>query len=89
MNHPNLTVFLLLKKQVNSVFFRLKGSCVHITAMFFCIEAAVRGGYTNPACTSKVCTWNVPAQITIVQPVQAKEMNFKASKLNKCMETLF
>lgn len=55
--------------------------------MFFRIEAAVRGGYTNPACTSKVCTWNIPAQKTIVQPVRAKEMNFTASKFNKGMET--
>ena len=87
MNHPNLTVFLLLKKQT-LCFFRLGGSCVHITAMFFRIEAAVRGGYTNPACTSKVCSWNVPAQKTIVQSVRAKEMNFKASKFSKGMETL-
>ena len=66
-------------------FCRLGGSCVHITAMFFRIEAAVRGGFTNlvVACTSKACTWNVPSQKTVTEPVRAKDMNFTAGKLNK------
>ncbi|XP_028407527.1 uncharacterized protein LOC114530141 [Dendronephthya gigantea] len=39
----------------------LLGSCNHVTAMLFRIEAAVSSGVTKPTCTSKLSTWNVPA----------------------------
>ena len=53
--------------------------------MFFRIEAAVRGGFTNlvVACTSNACTWNVPSQKTVIDPVRTKGMNFTAAKFNK------
>lgn len=65
------------------LFDRLGGSCVHITAMFFRIEAAVRAGFNNPACTSKPCSWTVPAQKTQIEPLRVKDMTFKAAKFNK------
>ena len=51
--------------------------------MFVRIEAAVRAGHTNPACTSKLSTWNVPAKKTKIDPMKAKDMNFKKAKFNK------
>ena len=39
----------------------LLGSCNHVTAMLFRVEAAVSSGITKPTCTSKLSAWNVPA----------------------------
>ena len=39
----------------------LLGSCNHVTAMLFRVEAAFSSGITKPTCTSKLSTWNVPA----------------------------
>ena len=39
----------------------LLGSCNHVTAMLFRVEAAVSSGVTKPTCTSKLSAWNVPA----------------------------
>ena len=33
-------------------------ACSHIAAILFKIEAAVRLGLNDPACTSKTCVWN-------------------------------
>jgi hypothetical protein len=66
-----------------SFIYRLGGSCAHITAMFFRIEAAIRSGVTNPACTSQPCTWTVPAQKTQIEPQSVRDMIFKAAKFNK------
>jgi hypothetical protein len=38
----------------------LLGSCNHVIAMLFRVEAAVSSGITKPTCTSKLCEWNVP-----------------------------
>ncbi|XP_070550367.1 uncharacterized protein [Ptychodera flava] len=58
-------------------------SCIHVTAMFFRIEAAVRTGQTNFACTSKLCQWNIPKGKTKIKPMRVRDMNFKAAKFNK------
>ena len=39
----------------------LLGSCNHVTAMLFRIEAAVSSGVTKPTCTSRLAAWNVPS----------------------------
>ena len=39
----------------------LAGSCNHVAAILFRIEAALSSGITKPTCTGKLCTWNVPA----------------------------
>ena len=50
----------ILKKQakIMSVHFScmagMSGTCNHVAAIFFRVEAAVRLGLTNPACTTKV-----------------------------------
>jgi len=38
----------------------LLGSCNHVTAMLFRVEAAIFSGITKPTCTSKLSAWNVP-----------------------------
>ena len=38
----------------------LLGTCNHVTAMLFRVEAAVSSGLTKPTCTGKLCAWNVP-----------------------------
>ena len=51
--------------------------------MFFRVEAAVRAGHTNPACTSKLCVWDVPQTKTAGESLRVKDMDFKATKFNK------
>ena len=38
--------------------YSLGETCSHIAALLFKVEACVRLGYTNLACTSRPCTWN-------------------------------
>ena len=38
--------------------YSLGETCSHIAALLFKVEACVRLGYTNVACTSRPCTWN-------------------------------
>ncbi|XP_070562483.1 uncharacterized protein [Ptychodera flava] len=61
----------------------LGSSCIHITAMFFRIEAAVRTGQTNFSCTAKLCQWNIPRGRTKIDPIRVCDMEFKAAKFNK------
>ena len=35
----------------------MSGTCLHVAAMFYRVEAAVRLGLTNPSCTEKSCHW--------------------------------
>lgn len=64
----------------------MSGSCIHVMALLFRIEAANRNGMTNPACTSKECVWNVPiGNKTVIKPSRICDMEWKASKLNKGM----
>ncbi|XP_067028284.1 uncharacterized protein [Acropora muricata] len=65
------------------LYYRMSGSCIHVTALVFRIEAANRTGMTNPACTSKQCLWNKPADKTVIKPAKIIDMDWKAAKLNK------
>ena len=38
---------------------------------------------TNPACTSKQCVWNKPADKTVIKPAKIIDRDWKAAKLNK------
>lgn len=60
----------------------MSGSCIHVTALLFHI-AANRTGMTNPACTSKQCLWDKPADKTVIKPVKIIDMDWKKAKLNK------
>ena len=57
--------------------------CIHVTALLFRLESANINGLTNPACTSKLCVWNVPGTSTDVKPIKIADMDLKSSKLNK------
>ena len=59
------------------------GSCIHISALLFRVEAANRTGMTNPACTSKPCAWSQPSAKTVIKPTKIMDMDWKAAKLNK------
>jgi hypothetical protein len=61
----------------------MSGSCIHVTALLFRVEAANRNALTNPACTSQRCAWNVPVNKTIIQPRQICDMEWKAAKFKK------
>jgi len=47
----------------------------HIAAALFRVEAAIRAGLNNPACTAKACEW-LPNR-TKVQPMKMRDINFK------------
>lgn len=64
-------------------------TCTHITALLVRVEAANRNGKTNPACTSRLCVWNVPSENTVLKPKKNAEMNWKSSKLNKGNSTRY
>ena len=51
--------------------------------MFFRVEATVRAGHTNPACTSNLCVWDVPQTKTAGESLRVKDMDFNATKFNK------
>ena len=46
----------------------LNGTCNHIAAMLFRVQAAVSQGLTNPTCTSRLATWNVPSECARFEP---------------------
>ena len=49
-------------------------TCNHVAAAMFRIEAAVRNGFTNPACTSSANKW-LPSHQEVA-PVKVKNLNF-------------
>lgn len=60
----------------------LLGSCTHVTAMLFRVEAAVSSGITKPTCTSLLSAWNVPvATKSILKPI--KEITFAKTTYKK------
>jgi len=67
----------------------MSSSCIHVTALLFRVEAANRNGLTNPACTSRECSWNVPQQSSKVKPTRICDINWTASKLNKGEDEIF
>ena len=54
----------------------MSGTCLHVAAMFYRVEAAVRLGLTNPSCTEKSCQW-LPNRSDVVP---AKVKDFKLSR---------
>ena len=52
----------------------MSGTCNRVAAMLFRVEAAVRLGFTNPACTTKSCEW-LPNRED-VQSTKVKNLSF-------------
>jgi len=63
----------------------LKAHCTcmgnHIAAALFRVEAAIRLGLNNPACTTKACEW-LPNR-KAVEPVKIKNMNLNRENFGK------
>ena len=65
----------------------LMGTCNHVTAMLFRVEAAVTSGLTRPTKTSILSTWNVPTGVKInLKPLPVAEMVFEQSHYTKTSE---
>ena len=59
----------------------LHGTCNHIVAMFFRIEAAVASGQTRPAKTSVGCQWDIPSGNKVVlKATKAEDLYFTKTK---------
>ena len=56
-------------------------SCNHIAAALFRMEAAMKLGLCNPACTTQPCKW-LPNR-TEVQPSKIKDMNLNRDDFSK------
>ena len=56
-------------------------TCNHLAAALFRVEAAMRLGLTNPACTTEACEW-LPKRKD-VQPVKVKDLNFNRDDFAK------
>lgn len=62
----------------------LQGSCNHIVAMCFRIEAAVAQGYTRPSKTSTSCQWVIPSGNKVnLKPTKAEELYFCKNKYTR------
>ena len=59
----------------------MSSTCNHVAAALFRVEAAMRLGLTNPACTTKACEW-LPNRKD-VQPVKIKDLNFNRDDFAK------
>ena len=65
----------------------LSGTCNHVTALLFRVDAAVTTGLTNPSKTSKLCQWNVPSGTKInLKPMLAAEMSFTKQHFSNVSE---
>ena len=56
-------------------------TCNHVVAALFRVEAAMRLGLSNPACTTKACEW-LPNRKD-VQPMKIRDMNFNRENFGK------
>ena len=59
----------------------MSGTCNHVAALLFRVEAAVRLGLTNPSCTTKSCEW-LPNRKN-VQPTKVKNLSFSRDDFGK------
>ena len=59
----------------------MSSTCNHVAAALFSVEAAMRLGLTNPACTTKACE-QLPNRKD-VQPVKIKDLNFNRDDFAK------
>ena len=51
--------------------------------MLFRVEAAVKEGLVDPACTSLPSTWNVPSEKTTVKLQEVADLDFVQPKAGK------
>ncbi len=58
----------------------LLGTCNHVAGLLFRVEAAVRCGLTDPACTAQTCKWNLPSQRSDVLSEPAKACSISWNK---------
>ena len=59
----------------------MSGTCLHVAAMLYRVEAAVRLGLTNPACTAKSCEW-LPNRKELL-PVKVKDLELGRDDFGK------
>ena len=67
----------------------MSSTCTHVKALLFRVEDANRTGMTKPACISKKCEWNVPAEKTVIQPARIVDMECKSKKFSKGTTVVF
>ena len=68
--------------------YRLTGTCNHVAAVLFRVEAAVRQGLVRQYCTSLPCSWVIPKTKTTAEPARTSDIVFKQEKygkVGKCM----
>ena len=56
-------------------------TCNHVVALLFRVEAAVRLGLPNPACTTKPCEWL--SNRKVVKPLKIKDMELSRDDYRK------
>ncbi len=59
----------------------MSGTCLHVAAMLYRVEAAVRLGLTNPACTAKSNEW-LPNRTDVV-PAKVKDLKLGRDNFGK------
>ena len=59
----------------------MSSTCNHVAAAIFHVEAAMRLGLTNPACTTKACEW-LPNRKD-VRPIKIKDLNLNRDDFGK------
>ena len=74
----------------------LLGSCNHVVALLFRVEAAVSEGFTKPTCTSQTATWPVPAstksllELKPLREIPFEKHHYVAKNLqNQCLLSIY
>ena len=65
---------------------RLCESCLHVAAVLFKVEPAVRLGYTKQACTSVACYWN-GIYTKGIEPAPASDQQFYSSNAKESLKS--
>ena len=88
LNNPPHKLWMCVKKKEArivsahcSCMAGMSGTCNHVAAMLFRMEAAVRLGLTNQSCTSKSCEW-LPNRKE-VKPEKVKNLSFSRDDFGK------
>ncbi len=68
---------------VNAYCIGLHGSCNHIAAMLFRLEAAFRTGVIQVSKTSLPSQWNVPSSVPNMEAKMVKDVKWAKAQLNK------
>ena len=66
---------------ITQTFLRHHGTCNHVMAVFFKVEAIVRIGPQSP--TSLHCTWSMPKGKFHVQPVPVSDISVNPQRYSK------